>query len=381
MCFLDVGGKVMEYIYIGVGVVLIFLLYFLYSLWKDEENIKTINLENPKQINPIVDDIKSSYVDESVFESGVAKLDIKNELILKLKGEINKSIIGMDDFINSVLIVLLADGHLLVEGVPGLAKTKTIGTLAKALDLKFKRIQFTPDMLPSDIVGVEVFNTKLKEFEVKRGPVFTNILLADEINRTTPKVQSALLESMEERQVSIGGESSILDKPFLVLATQNPIEQEGTYSLPEAQIDRFMMKVLVNYPKQYEEKKILDILENNITIEKILTKEQLLEFQSLVKQVTISNQIKDYITRIVDTTRHNNKNLLYGASPRASISLMFASKAVAFLQGRDYVTHEDVQKLVLNVMRHRIILTYEAQVQGYSPDSILLGLLKDVTLE
>lgn len=371
----------MEYVYIWVWIVLLFLVYFLYSLWKDEENIKSINIENPEIIKPIIEEVKNSFVSESAFDSWVAKLEIKNELILKLKWEINKSIIWMDDFINSVLIVLLADWHLLVEWVPGLAKTKTIGTLAKALDLKFKRIQFTPDMLPSDIVWVEVFNSKSKEFEVKKWPVFTNILLADEINRTTPKVQSALLESMEERQVSIWWETSKLDSPFLVLATQNPIEQEWTYSLPEAQIDRFMMKVLVNYPKQYEEKKILDILENSIQIDKVITKEQLLEYQDLVKQVKVSHQIKDYITRLVDATRNDNENLLYWASPRASISLMFASKAVAFLQWRDYVTHEDVQKLVLNVMRHRIILNYEAQVKWHTQDSILLGILKNVTLE
>lgn len=371
----------MEYIYIWVWIVLLFLIYFLYSLWKDEENIKWIDLENPDLINPILKETKESFLSESVFESWVSNLEIKNDLILKLKWEINKSIVWMDDFINSVLVVLLADWHLLVEWVPGLAKTKTISTLAKALDLKFKRIQFTPDMLPSDIVWVEVFNTKTKEFEVKKWPVFTNILLADEINRTTPKVQSALLESMEERQVSLGWETSLLDKPFLVLATQNPIEQEWTYSLPEAQVDRFMMKVLVTYPKQYEEKKILDYLEETINIEKVITKEQLIDFQQLVKQIKVSHQIKDYITRLVEATRWNNKDLIYWASPRASISLMFASKAVAFLQWRDYVIHEDVQKLVLNVMRHRIILNYEAQVDWHTPDSILLWILKNVTLE
>lgn len=270
---------------------------------------------------------------------------------------------------------------MLIEGVPWLAKTKTVHTFADILGMDFKRIQFTPDMLPADILGVEMYDNATKSFEAKLGPIMTNIILADEINRATPKVQSALLEAMQEQQVTIGWKSFKLPDPFFVLATQNPLEQEGTYPLPEAQIDRFLFKILVSYPNLHEEKKILDGMERdqNIQVKKIISHKEFYALKQWVQEVIMADQIKQYITKLIEATRICEQ-LAYGSSPRWSIGLMNASKAVAFCEGRDYVTHDDVQKVALTVLRHRVILSYEAKMEGLHEDQVLLELFKTVKL-
>lgn len=350
---------------------------FLYNLWKDENA-----LELPKK-EELSTNIRVSRINTTIFEKGINDVYVNNQDFLYIKEQLHKKIIWQDEFINLILINILAGGNILVEWVPWLAKTKTISVLAEILDLDFKRIQFTPDMLPWDIIWTQIYNQKDKEFEVKLWPIFTNILLADEINRTSPKVQSALLESMQERRVSIWWETFELPKPFFVLATQNPLEQEWTYPLPEAQIDRFLFKAIVRYPKPFEEKIILDTLENedDIKVTEIMDAKKILEYQKIVKSIKISDDIKDYIVRIVEATRQKDARIMYGASPRAGIWLLFASKALAFLEGRDHVEHKDVQRLCLSVLRHRIILSYDAKVDDITEDDLLLDLLSKITLE
>lgn len=365
-------------------IIVIILIVFLYYIWKDDSNVVTEVKNQTKQTEQqIISTIKKTNVDSVFFENWLNSIEINNNHLNLFKNEIRKKIVWMDDFINAILINLLVWWHLLVEWVPWLAKTKTIETLSKVLDMKLKRIQFTPDMLPSDIIWVEIFNTKTGNFEIKQWPVFTNILLADEINRTTPKVQSALLEAMQEKKISIWWETFILPKPFFVLATQNPIEQEWTYSLPEAQVDRFLFKVLVKYPEIKEEKQILDILEqeDSLSLEKVISLESFIEMQSSVKSVYVSDDIKDYIVRLIWKTREKNDLIVYGASPRASIWIMNASKALAFLAWRDYVNHEDVQRVSLNVLRHRVILSYDAKVDWLTEDEFLIDILSKVSLE
>lgn len=375
----------MWYILWAITTSIIILSIFLYTIIKEDENI--LSQRKDFKFFKTKDDsiwiIKTSSLDVNLFSWWLKDILIVDETFIKIKQEINKKIIWMDEFINSILVNILVWWHLLVEWVPGLAKTKTIDTLAYVFDMWFKRIQFTPDMLPSDIIWVEIFNWSSKDFEVKKWPVFTNILLADEINRTTPKVQSALLEAMQEKKVTIWGEDFILPKPFFVLATQNPIEQEWTYSLPEAQIDRFLFKVLLDYPTIEDEKQILDVFESEseICVNKVLDVKNLLQIQDSVSKIIVSDDIKDYISRLVNVTRNSDERVFYGVSPRASIWLMMASKALAYLAWRDYVTHEDVQKLCLVVMRHRIILSYEAKVEWFNEDKFLLEVLPKVTLE
>ena len=281
-----------------------------------------------------------------------------------IKNEVKKIVVGHEELLDSMLIALLSDGHLLVEGVPGVAKTTAINALAKSLGLNFHRIQFTPDLLPSDITGTVIYNQKEQKFEVKKGPVFTNLLLADEINRAPAKVQSALLEVMQERQVTIGDESFKLDLPFLVMATQNPVEQEGAYNLPEAQLDRFMMKVNVGYNTFDEEFLIVNrIAKEEVgfgTINQVATKEDLDRLKEECKAVHIDDAITKYMLEIIFATR-NNPHLTYGSSPRGSIDLFKASRARAYIDGKDYVTPFDVAKVVTNVLKHRIILNYEAE--------------------
>lgn len=363
-----------------IWVIVLILLVFLYSIWKDED---TNNDDKILSEWEILHTVKIASLDDKYFRLWIKDIKIINEDFNKLKNELWKKIIWMDEFVNSIIVNILVWWHLLVEWVPWLAKTKTIETLAEILDMDFVRTQFTPDMLPSDIIWVEIYNPKKQEFEVKRWMVFTNIFLADEINRTTPKVQSALLEAMQEKKVSLGGEDFNLPNPFFVLATQNPLEQEWTYPLPEAQIDRFLFKVLVDYPNKIEEKKMLDILEyeQEIKLSKIVTRKKFIEYQKLMNEVVVSQEIKDYITRLVDITRIKDKRVTYGASPRASIGLMFASKALAFLQWREFVIHEDIQRLAVAVMRHRIILSYDAKVDWLTEDQYLLDVLAKVTLE
>jgi len=321
-------------------------------------------------------------IDTRYFQEWLHKIEFHTPELKNLKEHIHKYIIGMDDLINAIIINILCGGHVLVEWFPGLAKTKTIHIFSQLLGLDFKRIQFTPDLLPADILGGEIYNSKSQAFDTKMGPIMANIILADEINRATPKVQSALLEAMQEYQVTIGWVSHKLPEPFLVLATQNPIEQEWTYPLPEAQIDRFLFKVMVDYPSIAQEKIILDTLEKDHTheIKAVITHKELTDLKKKVEDIVISDEIKHYITRLTSITRQEHEYILYGTSPRGSIGLMLASKAVALAEGRTYVTHEDVQRLALPILRHRVILNYQAKLSGLTEDQVLLELFETVKL-
>lgn len=306
---------------------------------------------------------------------------------LIIKG-MDQVIVGQKHLVESLLIGLLSDGHILLEGVPGLAKTLAIKTLASLIDAQYSRIQFTPDLLPADVVGTMIYSQKKEEFQVKKGPVFANFVLADEINRAPAKVQSALLEGMQERQVTIGEHTYQLPEPFLVMATQNPIEQEGTYPLPEAQVDRFMLKVLINYPKKEEEKLIIrqNINGDKIQITPVLKKEEILEARKIVREVYLDEKIEKYIVDIVFATRfpeeHGLANLKemisFGASPRASINLALAARAYAFIKRRGYVIPEDVRAVCFDVMRHRIGLSYEAEANNLTAEEIISEILNKV---
>ncbi len=305
----------------------------------------------------------------------------------KIKEQIAKRIVGQERVIEELLIALLSGGHVLLIGVPGLAKTLMISTLAQALDLKFSRIQFTPDLLPADITGTKIYNHVNMSFTTLKGPIFTNFVLADEINRAPPKVQSALLEAMQERQVSIQGSTFKLLEPFLVLATQNPIESEGTYKLPEAQVDRFMFKLLMGYPNKVEETEIIERFTEgkSIEVKKVLSAKRIVEIQGFTQSVYADRKIKEYVAEIVDATRHpENYNLNidghieYGASPRASLYLVLGAKANAILNGRGYVVPEDIKAIAHDVLRHRILLTYEAEAEGITSDDIITKILERV---
>ena len=306
----------------------------------------------------------------------------------RVRTEVHRVIVGQDTLIDRLLVGMLCHGHILVEGVPGLAKTLTISTLAQALDLKFVRIQFTPDLLPADLMGTEIFSQADGRFTVRKGPVFANLVLADEVNRAPAKVQSALLEAMQERQVSIGGETFPLDEPFLVMATQNPIEQEGTYPLPEAQLDRFLLKVRVDYPTRQEERHILEMGLNGSapTPSVVANRVDLAAARKAVGEVVIDEALKDYIVQLVYATRRPAAYRLpelasligFGASPRASIALAQAARAHAFLQGRAYTTPDDVKALAHDVLRHRIVTTYEAEAQELTTDDLVDRVLEGV---
>ncbi|OGQ94927.1 MAG: ATPase [Deltaproteobacteria bacterium RIFOXYA12_FULL_61_11] len=296
-------------------------------------------------------------------------------------------IVGQRGMLDRLMIGLLADGHVLIEGVPGLAKTTAVKTLAACLDTSFARIQFTPDLLPADLIGTQVFQPKTGEFTVRKGPIFNNIVLADEINRAPAKVQSALLEAMQERQVTIGNETSKLGEPFLVLATQNPIEQEGTYPLPEAQVDRFMLKLRVTYPTKREEKEILQRFGGAplAVPTPVLNPAQILELRALVREIYLDEKIQDYILDLVFATREPrnykldlDRFITYGASPRASIYLSLAAKAQAFLKGRGYVTPQDVKSIARDVLRHRLVLSYEAEAEELTSDDLIGRILDTV---
>ncbi len=313
------------------------------------------------------------------------------EIIEAIKSEVKKVIVGQDQMIDGLLIGLLCEGHVLLEGVPGLAKTTTVNALSKALGLTFKRVQFTPDLLPSDIIGTEIYDPKNNEFKIKKGPVFTNLLLADEINRAPAKVQSALLEVMQERQVTIGEESFKIERPFLTLATQNPVEQEGAYNLPEAQLDRFMLKLIVGYNSKEEEVEIARRIANDGESENIKTvanKEQLFMLKEEVKKVYIDPEVENFIVDIVFATREPENYGLeemkdyiqYGASPRGTIDLYKASKALAYMKNRDYVTPVDVAIMAKSTLRHRIILSYEAEAENIKSDEIIEKVLESVPI-
>jgi MoxR-like ATPase len=320
--------------------------------------------------------------------------------VTRLMAEVHKRVVGQSALLERLVIALLTGGHVLLEGVPGLAKTLTVRTLAEAINLDFRRLQFTPDLLPADLTGTLVFNQRTGEFRPHRGPVFANLILADEINRAPAKVQSALLEAMQERQVTIGEETHPLPQPFLVLATQNPIEQEGTYPLPEAQVDRFMFRVLVDYPSRAEEREMLDRIMGSesreatgdataaerIPVAKVLSSDDLRELRATVSQIYLDERIKDYLLDLVQATRRPASARLeelqplirYGASPRAALYLGVAARAQAFLQGRSYVVPEDIKLVVYDVLRHRVILTYEAEAEEVSPDAIIKRILDRV---
>ena len=314
----------------------------------------------------------------------VAKESVFVEQVL---GEVRKVIVGQKMLLDRLLIGLLGDGHLLLEGVPGLAKTLSVKTLADSIDAHFQRIQFTPDLLPADLIGTMIYNQRDGRFVPRKGPVFANIILADEINRAPAKVQSALLEAMQEKQVTLGDTTYPLEPPFLVLATQNPIEQEGTYPLPEAQIDRFMLKLRVDYPSRKEEREILDrsTTPNGHQVRRLITPTDILNARRVVNQVYIDNRIKDYIVDLVFATRRPEeynldiKGLIqFGASPRATIFLTLAARAHAFIRGRGYVTPEDIKSIAFDVLRHRIILTYEAEAEDVTTEQLIQRVLDTI---
>ncbi len=312
----------------------------------------------------------------------------ESQFVERMISECSKVVVGQRDMLEGIVMGLLTGGHVLLEGVPGLAKTLTISSVSKAISLGFQRIQFTPDLLPTDLVGTMIFNPKSGEFAPKKGPVFTNIVLADEINRAPAKVQSALLEAMAEKQVTIGDQTYKLENPFLVLATQNPLEQEGTYPLPEAQMDRFMFKILVTYPQRSDELEILNRMsrDDHPEVHRVITKEELLQAKIITDQIYIDEKIKNYIVDIVMATREPEKAglsslkglLQVGGSPRATISLTRASKAHAFVRGRGYVTTEDIRAIAYNVLRHRLILSYEAEAEGVNTDQVIKEVLAQV---
>jgi MoxR-like ATPase len=305
----------------------------------------------------------------------------ESALLGKIRSEIGKVIVGQKDLIDRLLVALLCNQHVLIEGVPGLAKTLSVTCLAKTLQASFRRIQFTPDLLPSDLIGTLIYNPKTGDFTTKKGPIFAHIILADEINRAPAKIQSALLEAMQERQVTIGDESFPLGKPFMVLATQNPIEQEGTYPLPEAQVDRFMLKLKVTYPSKNEEREILKRMAKtvpNLDVTPVVTPVDVLRLQELTDQVYMDEKIEEYIVNIVEATRSPEKYNLplgsfirYGASPRATLSLAMAARAHALLQGRGYVTPQDIKDMGMDVLRHRVLVTYEAEAEQMTPEDLL----------
>lgn len=317
-----------------------------------------------------------------------ALIEQNSNFVTNLTSGMERVIVGQKHLVESLLIGLLSDGHVLLEGVPGLAKTQAIKTLASLVDAKFSRIQFTPDLLPADVIGTMIYSQKEESFTVEKGPVFANFVLADEINRAPAKVQSALLEAMQERQVTIGKETFALPKPFLVLATQNPIEQEGTYPLPEAQVDRFMLKVVIDYPKLDEEKLIIrqNIKGESASVSPIMSTSEIMEARAVVRQVYLDEKIEQYIADIVFATRYPEKYGLsdikdyieFGASPRASINLALASRAYAFIKRRGYVIPEDVRAVAHDVLRHRLGLTYEAEANNVTPEEIVSKIINKI---
>ncbi|MFC1485038.1 AAA family ATPase [bacterium] len=316
------------------------------------------------------------------------KVKAEADFVKILFAEIEKAIVGQTDLIEKFLVALLADGHVLIEGVPGLAKTLAVKTLSDSINTKFQRIQFTPDLLPADLIGTLIYNPQETVFQVKKGPIFANLILADEINRAPAKVQSALLEAMQERQVTIGEETFKLDTPFLVLATQNPIEQEGTYPLPEAQVDRFMMKLKVTYPNKTEEQEILrrKTKSEEPKIKNVISPKNIVKVKKIIDQIYVDEKIENYVLDIVFASREPEnynleslKNLIsYGASPRATINLIKTAKAYAFIRGRGYVTPEDIKAVGMDVLRHRIIISYEAEAEDMTSEDIIKQIFNEI---
>jgi MoxR-like ATPase len=322
----------------------------------------------------------------SAINNRIAK---SSGFVQPLRDNLNQIIIGQEQLIDKIIICMLADGHMLLEGVPGLAKTLTVKTLAASIDTNFQRIQFTPDMLPADLIGTLIYNQKSGEFDTRKGPIFSNIILADEINRSPAKVQSALLESMQEKQVTIGENTYKMNLPFLVLATQNPIEQEGTYPLPEAQVDRFMFKLLIDYPDVDSEKILMrnnTQAKENFEIKAVVGPKKIIDAQNVIKEIYVDEKVEDYILKLIFATRDPLKYDLndmdgiidFGASPRASINLVRAAKARAFTDGRGYITPEDVRFIGADVLRHRIILTYEAEAEELTTEEVINRLFEKI---
>jgi MoxR-like ATPase len=319
-------------------------------------------------------------MEEELFQPRT-DLTALNEAVFAIRSEIQKVIVGQDEMVKLILAALLADGHVLIEGVPGVAKTLTAKLVARSVDAGFSRVQFTPDLMPSDVLGTPVFNPKEAVFEFKKGPVFSNIVLVDEINRAPAKTQSALLEIMEERQASVDGKTYPMAAPFMVLATQNPVEQEGTYRLPEAQLDRFLFKIVVPYPSESEELAILtrfhhmgNIKVNDI-VKPVLNAEQINNLRLQIKNILIEEKLLQFIARLIHQTR-NHKSIYLGASPRASLSIMNSSKAIAAMQGRDFVTPEDIREVVVPVLRHRIILAPDKEMEGVSEEEVIRQIIQ-----
>ena len=324
-------------------------------------------------------DFSLSEINERISKS--------SSFIDNLKQAMSQVILGQEELVNKILISMLANGHILLEGVPGLAKTLMVKTLAKLIETNFQRIQFTPDMLPADLLGTLIYNQRTGEFDTRKGPIFSNIILADEINRSPAKVQSALLEAMQERQVTIGENTFALDAPFLVMATQNPIEQEGTYPLPEAQVDRFMFKLIVDYPDRSSERLVLRQNTKSFNIDKInsiISPNDILDAQSVIHDIYVDEKVEDYVLNLIFATRNPNRHGLsdlegiidFGASPRATINLVRAAKARAFTEHRGYITPEDIRYIGADVLRHRIILTYEAEAEELTPEDVIQRLFE-----
>jgi MoxR-like ATPase len=326
---------------------------------------------------------------EEQIQASDQEKDVHRDKIKQIFDEVGKIVVGQHHMLSRLLVGLFSNGHILLEGVPGIAKTLTVSTLAKVLHLDFQRIQFTPDLLPADLVGTMIYNQKVGSFEVKKGPIFSNIILADEINRSPAKVQSALLESMQEKQVTIGETTFLLDRPFLVLATQNPVDQEGTYPLPEAQIDRFMMKVHVDYPGKEEELEVMRRMSDlsfDAEVNTIITKEDVFKIRQEVNEVKVSESIEKYIIELVYATRKPKEYGLvdlehyiqFGASPRATINMNLAAKVMAFFNSRDYVLPEDIKEIAPDILNHRIILNYEAEADGITTHDVVEAILNKV---
>lgn len=343
------------------------------------ENNEEQNLTNQNSIN-----LNKESKDQSQFESRIDMIELRENLN-KVKKEIAKVIVGQENMVEHLLAALLSNGHVLIEGVPGVAKTITAKLLAKTIDVDFSRIQFTPDLMPSDILGTSIFSMKNSEFEFNKGPIFSSFILIDEINRSPAKTQAALFEVMEEKQITIDGTRYEMDEPFLVVATQNPIEHEGTYRLPEAQLDRFLFRINVGYPNLEQEIAIIKnqhdnrLVDKTEAVNKVITAQQLNNYQKLVKEIIVESQLIEYIAKIIINTREN-QFLYLGASPRASLALLTASKAFAALRGRDFVTPEDIKEASYAVLRHRVIVSPEREMEGLTADEIIRQILEGIEI-
>lgn len=343
------------------------------------ENNEEQNLTNQNSIN-----LNKEQKDQGEFQSRIDMIELRENLN-KVKTEIAKVIVGQENMVEHLLAALLSNGHVLIEGVPGVAKTITAKLLAKTIDVDFSRIQFTPDLMPSDILGTSIFSMKNSEFEFKKGPIFSSFILIDEINRSPAKTQAALFEVMEEKQITIDGTRYEMDEPFLVVATQNPIEHEGTYRLPEAQLDRFLFKINVGYPNLEQEVVIIKnqhdnrLVDKTEAVNKVITAQQLNNYQKLVKEIIVESQLIEYIAKIIINTREN-QFLYLGASPRASLALLTASKAFAALRGRDFVTPEDIKEASYAVLRHRVIVSPEREMEGLTADEIIRQILEGIEI-